>query len=203
MSMGQRDYDTLIEIGDILVSGDVVTEFFACDYDKCKGCCCIIGDSGAPLAEDELQPLEDGYPAYSPLMSEDGKAAIARTGFFDIDRDGDLVTPCIEGSGACAYARIEKDGNCLCAIEMTHLAGGCRFRKPVSCSLYPIRVSELAPGRLALNLHRWAICRDAFEKGRKEGIRVYEFLREPLIERFGEDFYSALSSAASRLLARS
>ena len=203
MSMGQRDYDTIIEIGDILVSGDIITEFFACDYAKCKGCCCIIGDSGAPLAEDELQPLEDGYPVYSPLMSEEGKAAIARTGFFDIDRDGDLVTPCVPGSEACAYARIEKDGNCLCAIEMAHLSGSCRFRKPVSCSLYPIRVSELAPGRLALNLHRWTICRDAFEKGRKEGIRVYEFLREPLIRRFGEDFYSALSSAASRLLARS
>ena len=113
------------------------------------------------------------------------------------------MTPCVPGSEACAYARIEKDGNCLCAIEMAHLSGSCRFRKPVSCSLYPIRVSELAPGRLALNLHRWTICRDAFEKGRKEGIRVFEFLREPLIRRFGEDFYSALSSAASRLLARS
>ena len=103
------NFGNIIQIGDILVSTDVVTEYFACDYARCKGCCCIIGDSGAPLAEDELQPLEDGYPAYSPLMSEEGKAAIARTGFFDIDRDGDLVTPCVEGSGACAYARIEKE----------------------------------------------------------------------------------------------
>lgn len=200
--MGHRDYSTLIEIGDILVSGDIVTEFFACDYEKCKGCCCIIGDSGAPLAEEELQPLEEGYPAYEPLLSEEGKAEIARTGFFDIDRDGDLVTPCIPGTGMCAYARMEGD-NCLCAVESCHLAGGCRFRKPISCSLYPIRVTELAPGRLALNLHRWAICADAFEKGKKEKIRVYEFLRGPLTEAFGEDFYSALSSAASRVLARS
>ena len=199
----KTDFSTLIEIGDILVSGEVVTEFFCCDYARCKGVCCIIGDSGAPLAEDELQPLEDVYPVCAPLLSEEGKAVIARTGFFDIDRDGDLVTPCVEGSGACAYARIEKDGNCLCAIEECFLAGKCRFRKPVSCSLYPIRVSQLAPGRLALNLHRWSICRDAFEKGKKEGVRVYEFLREPLIRRFGEEFYSALSAAASRVLARS
>lgn len=200
--MGQRDYSTLIEIGDILVSGDVVTEFFACDYEKCKGCCCVIGDSGAPLSEEELQPLEDGYPAYELLLSEAGKEAIARTGFFDIDRDGDLVTPCVPETGACAYVRMEGD-KCLCAVETCHLAGECRFRKPISCSLYPIRVSELAPGRLALNLHRWSICQDAFEKGKKEKIRVYEFLRGPLTERFGEDFYSALSAAASRILARS
>ena len=201
--MGQREYDTLIEIGDILVSSEVVTEFFCCDYEKCKGCCCIIGDSGAPLLEEELEELEAGFPAYSRYMDEKGKAAAEASGFFAVDRDGDLVTPCVEGSEACAYAAMEANGNCLCAIEKCFFAGGCRFRKPISCRLYPIRVSELAPGRYALNLHRWAICRDAFEKGKKERVRVYEFLRGPLTDRFGEEFYSALSAAASTLSARS
>ena len=201
----EQDYSTIIEIGDVIVSSEVITEFFACNYAKCKGCCCIIGDSGAPLREEELQPLEDGYPAYSAKMTPEGRAAIDRTGFFDIDRDGDLVTPCVPSvdgspSGACAYMYKGEDGGCRCAIETCHLSGGCAFRKPISCSLYPIRVTQLAPGREALNLHRWAICRDAFEKGAREGIRVYQFLREPLIARYGASFYQALSAAAEHLL---
>ena len=197
------DHGTLIEIGDILVSEDVVLEFFACDYSVCKGCCCIIGDSGAPLKEEELEPLEANYESYSPLMRPQGRAAVDAKGFFEIDRDGDLVTPVVPGSEECAYCHFDEAGNCFCAIERQFCKGLSTFRKPISCSLYPIRVVELGGGRLGLNLHRWHICKDAFEKGKKEGIRVYEFLREPLIRRFGEDFYSALSSAASRLLARS
>ena len=197
-------FGTIIEIGDILVSEDVVTEFFACDYPVCKGCCCIIGDSGAPLKEEELEPLEECYDVYAPLMSAAGRAAVQASGFFEIDRDGDLVTPVVPGREECAYCHIdEASGNCLCAIEMQYLRGLCHFRKPVSCSLYPIRVVELGGGRMGLNLHRWHICKDAYDKGRREGIRAYEFLREPLIAAFGEDFYDALSAAARTLIARS
>ena len=199
----RKDFGTIIEIGDVLVSEDVVMEFFACDYPVCKGKCCIIGDSGAPLKEEELEPLEANYPIYSPLMRDEGRATIDAKGFFEIDRDGDLVTPVVDGSEECAYCHFTADGSCMCAIERQFCAGKGSFRKPISCSLYPIRVADLGGGRVGLNLHRWAICKEAYEKGRREGIRVYEFLRGPLTEAFGQEFYSALEEAARMLIAAS
>ena len=196
-------FGTIIEIGDVLVSEDVVLEFFACDYPVCKGKCCIIGDSGAPLKEEELEPLEANYPIYSPLMREQGRAAVAAKGFFEIDRDGDLVTPVVDGSEECAYCLFAPDGSCMCAIEKQFCQGKGTFHKPISCSLYPIRVADLGGGRVGLNLHRWHICKEAYEKGRREGIRVYEFLRGPLTEAFGQEFYSALEEAAKMLIAAS
>lgn len=183
------------------MSEDVVTEHFACDYAVCKGCCCIIGDSGAPLEESELEPLEEGYPVYSKLMRPQGRAQIDREGFFSIDRDGDIVTPVVDQTEECAYTTFDEDGNCFCSIERCFFQGTCKFRKPQSCWLYPVRVTRLTGGGKALNLHRWGICKDAYEKGRREGIRVYEFLREPLTAVFGEDFYAALSYAATNILA--
>lgn len=191
--MGKGKFGTIVQIGDILVSEDVVTEYFACDYGKCRGACCIIGDSGAPMEEDETDLVEREYPEFKDLMRPQGREAAEKKGFFEIDRDGDIVTPLVEGSCECAYCHFGPDGECLCAIEMRGL------KKPVSCSLYPIRVTRLTGGGLALNLHRWEICSDAFEKGRREHIRVYEFLRKPLTERFGEEFYEALSAAAKHL----
>ena len=187
-----RGFGTIIEIDGILVSEDVVCEYFACDYHVCKGACCVVGDSGAPLDESELEGLERDYPKYCGLMSEDGRRAIDAKGFFEVDREGDRVTTLVPGSEACAYCAHEGD-SLLCAIEKA----GCT--KPVSCSLYPIRVTRLTGGGLALNLHRWHICGPAFEKGRREGVRVYQFLRGPLTARFGPDFYEALDAAAQHL----
>ena len=198
-----RDFGTIIEIGDVLVSEDVIMEYFACDYAVCKGKCCIIGDSGAPLKEEELEPLERDYEVFAPLMREEGRAAVSAKGFFEVDRDGDLVTPLVPGSEECAFCHFGADGSCYCAIERQFDKGLCRFKKPISCSLYPIRVVDLGGGRVGLNLPRWDICRDAFEKGRREGTRVYRFLRGPLTEAFGQEFYSALSEAARMLIAAS
>lgn len=193
-------FGTIIQIGDILVSEDVVTEYFACDYAVCKGSCCIIGDSGAPLEESELEPLEENYPIYSKLMRPQGRAQIDKEGFFSIDRDGDIVTPVVDQTEECAYTTFDEAGNCFCSIERCFFQGECKFRKPQSCWLYPIRVTKLTGGGQALNLHRWGICKDAYEKGRREGIRVYQFLRDPLISVFGQDFYDALSYAAKKIL---
>jgi hypothetical protein len=200
--MGKRQFGTIIQIGNVLVSEDVVLEYFACDYPVCKGCCCIIGDSGAPLEEEELEPIEREYPLYAPLMREEGRRTVDEKGFFEIDRDGDIVTPLVPGSEECAFCHFEGE-NCFCAMERLFLAGKTSFRKPVSCWLYPIRITSLTGGGKALNVDRQAICKEAFEKGRCEGIRVYQFLREPLIYLFGEEFYSALSAAAMRLIASS
>ena len=198
-----RKFGTIFEIGDCLVSEEVITEYFACDYEKCKGCCCILGDSGAPMKEEEIEKVEEAYPAFSPLMQETGREVVAKKGFFEIDVDGDIVTPLCPGTEECAYTHFDKDKNCFCSIERCYFSGKCTFRKPISCWLYPIRVTELTGGKHALNLHRWDICKDAFEKGKKEKVRVYEFLREPLISAYGEEFYSALSFAAKSFLADS
>lgn len=192
----REEYTSIIQIDDYLVSGDILTEYFACDYPVCKGVCCVVGDSGAPLEECELEAIEKNYPHFSPIMSPEGRAAVDAKGFFEVDIDGDLVTPLVPGSEECAYCRREPNGNCLCTMEMKWNEGEGDFRKPISCWLYPIRVSKLSNGLTALNLHRWDICREAYEKGRREGIRVYQFLREPVERFFGEDFYAALQKAA-------
>ena len=174
--MGNNRFGTIVQIGDILVSEDVVMEYFACDYETCRGACCIAGDSGAPLEEHELEGLERDYPAYEGFMTPQGRDAVAATGYFEVDRDNDIVTPLMAPDGErtqdlpCAFCHFGAAGECLCAIEM---AGRV---KPASCSLYPIRVTRLTGGGLALNVHHWDICKPAFEKGRREGIRVYQFL---------------------------
>jgi len=185
----------IIEIGDILVSSEIVTEYFCCDYEKCRGICCIEGESGAPLKEEELDELERDYPIYSQFMSRQGTERVKDTGFFEIDRDGDIVTPLLGNSEECVYTLFE-EGNCLCSIERAHCKGLCRFAKPISCRLYPIRVSKLSNGYTALNLHRWDVCKCAFEKGRRDGIPVYRFLKKPLTFEFGEEFYNMLDEAA-------
>lgn len=191
--MKRSDFGTIVQIGDILISEDVICEYFACDYPVCKGACCIVGDSGAPLEEEEVPALERDYPSFSDLISEAGRASAEASGFFAVDRDGDLVTPLVPGTEECAYCRFEGD-NCLCAIEKAGLL------KPISCALYPIRVKKFKGGGMALNLHRWDICRCAFERGRREGIRVYQFLKGPLVRRFGSEFYEALDAAAQHIL---
>ena len=190
----------IVEIGNCLVSSEIITEYFACDYEACKGCCCIIGDSGAPMEAGEETLFEQEYRGYENLLTPEGKEALDKQGFAVTVRDGDLVIP-LANKEDCAYTCFDDNGNCFCAVEKAFYAGKSKFQKPISCRLYPIRVSTLSNGMLALNLHRWQICRDAFKKGEKEKIPVYKFLREPLIHRFGEEFYSSLEEAANNLLA--
>ncbi len=193
------NYSQIIQIDDYLVSSELLTEYFACDYAVCKGACCIIGDSGAPLEEEEVEAIEKNYSHFSELMQEEGRQAVDRVGFFEIDEDGDLVTPLLKGKEECAYTHFDECGNCFCAIERKWFAGQGDFRKPISCWLYPIRLSPLKSGLTAVNLHRWDICKDAFARGRREGIRAYQFLREPIEQYFGEEFYQALDQCAKQL----
>lgn len=188
-------------IGRCMVSTDLITEYFCCDYARCKGRCCLVGDSGAPLEKAELEAIEQAYPHYAASMSEEGRAVLARDGFFDIDRENDLVTP-LCADGACVYSYVGEDGAYRCAIESNFLQGRGTFRKPVSCRLYPVRVTRLQNGMDALRLDRWDICRDAFLKGRREKIRVYRFLQEPLTACYGETFYDMLCKAAEMYLKR-
>ena len=183
----------LIEIDDKIVSADLLRECFACDIAKCKGICCVEGNAGAPLEAEEVGILEREYAAYKPYMTPEGIEAVERQGFMVIDEDGDLTTPLV-GDAECAYT-YQENGITLCAIEKAWLEGKTAFRKPISCHLYPIRVVRFSNGTAGLNYHRWSVCAPARECGRRLGIPVYKALREPIVRRFGEEFYKALEAA--------
>ena len=189
----------ILQIGDCLVSTEILTEYFACDYAVCKGACCVAGDSGAPLEDCEPEALERNYNYYKDLMGGKGRSVVESLGFSVVDSDGDLVTPLVPETEECVYSSFDADGNCFCTVERCWMAGRGDFRKPISCWLYPIRVSVLGSGLMALNLHRWEICKCAFEKGKKEGIHVYEFLKDPIIRYFGKDFYNEMEEVAAAL----
>ena len=171
----------------------IFCENFCCDLSKCKGICCVEGDSGAPLDIDEVDILEEEWENYAPYMTEEGRAAIEEQGFMVVDADGDYTTPLVDNA-ACAYA-FEEDGITFCAIERAYREGKCSFIKPISCHLYPIRVARFRNGSAGLNYHRWAVCGSARECGKKLGLPVYKGLKEPIIRAFGEDFYRQLELA--------
>lgn len=183
----------MIEIDDKIVSADLLRECFACDLSQCRGICCVDGNAGAPLEADEVDILEREYEAYRPYMTAEGIEAVERQGFMVVDADGDYTTPLVDDA-ECAYARNE-NGVTLCAIEKAWLEGKTPFRKPISCHLYPIRLVHFSNGSIGLNYHRWSVCEPARRCGRKLGIPVYRALREPIIRRFGEEFYRALEAA--------
>lgn len=187
----------MIEIDGKIVSDDILTECFACDIARCKGECCVDGNSGAPLEMEEADILEEEYENYKPYMTPEGIESVERQGFMVVDCDGDYTAPLVDDA-ECAYSYRE-NGITLCAIEKAFREGKCSFRKPISCHLYPIRLINLSNGTIGLNYHRWNVCSSACENGRKLGIPVYKSLREPIIRRFGEEFYKALECAEDLL----
>lgn len=187
----------LIEIGGRIVVTDILTEKFCCDLRQCRGMCCVEGNAGAPLEEDELAVLEAEYSNYADYMTEAGRQVIEQQGFYVVDEDGDYTTPLIDDAD-CAYAYSE-GGITLCAIEKAYREGQTYFKKPISCHLYPIRVSRFGDGSEGLNYHRWNICASARKCGMEKGMRVYEGLREPIERRFGKEFYDELDAAAKYL----
>ena len=187
----------MIEIDDKIVSTDILTEHFACDIAKCKGQCCVDGNAGAPLEIDEVDILEQEYANYKRYMTPEGIESVERNGFMVVDCEGDYTTPLV-GDAECAYSYVE-NGVTLCAIEKAFLRGECSFRKPISCHLYPIRLIRFSNGTIGLNYHRWSVCAAARAKGRQEGLPVYKSLRQPIIRRFGEEFYKALECAEELL----
>ncbi len=192
-------YDMILQVGDVLVSPDVITEYFCCDLEACDGACCVEGESGAPVTLDEVAVIEDALPALWPQMSASAQAEVDRRGVAYADTEGDLVTS-IVGGRDCVFTCYE--GNtCLCLLERLWRSGKTgTMLKPLSCSLYPIRERRLSNGLVALNYHRWSICESARIKGRALGLRVYQFLREPLIRRFGSEWYDELCLMADKIL---
>ena len=159
--------------------------------------CCVEGNAGAPLEMDEVDTLEEEYPNYKPYMTPEGIRAVEAQGFMVVDEDGDYTTPLVDDA-ECAYAYTE-EGITFCAIEKAFREGKTTFRKPISCHLYPIRLMNFSNGTVGLNYHRWSICEPARQCGKRLGIPVYKALREPIIRRFGEEFYKALETAEQLL----
>ena len=211
----------ILDIDNILVSSDVLTEHFACDLEKCHGRCCIEGDAGAPVTIDEIEHIEYNLDQVWPLLSAQAQSVIDKQGVAYTDQEGDLVTSIVGGKD-CVFTcyddiklslpseNPESSGNsassdrivkncCLCAYEKLYRQNKIQWCKPISCALYPIRVKTLRGGITALNYHRWDVCRDAVERGKREGIKVYQFLREPLIRRFGAEWYEQLCVAADEM----
>lgn len=185
----------MIQIENKLISEDIFSEEFVCNLSKCKGICCVEGDAGAPLENAEAQILEDIYDKVKPYLTPQGIEAIEKQGKWEIDpADGEYVTPLING-GACAYVIYDEKGYTKCAIEKAYEEGAVDWQKPISCHLYPIRITEYSDFD-ALNYHEWNVCSDACSLGKELQVPVYKFLKTPLIRKYGEQFYTHLSDAA-------
>lgn len=188
----------MIQIDDTLVSLDVIEKFFLCDLSHCKGECCVEGDSGAPLEPGEVEELEKVLPVVWNDLSEKAKAVIDRQGVSYVDEEGDRVTSIVDGKD-CVFTCYDSDGTCKCAVEKAFREGKTSFYKPVSCHLYPVRITEY-PDFKAVNYHKWNVCKAAALLGEKERVRVYQFLKEPLVRKFGEQWYAALEECATEWL---
>src|SRR4051812_10700809 len=189
----------MILIGDVLVSDDVMQKDFVCNIKKCKGVCCIEGDSGAPVEKEERKILKKIFPKIKNYLTPEGVKAIEEQGT-SVDEDDDeytpYATPLING-GACAYVNYEKDGTVVCGIEKAWKDGVVDFRKPISCHLYPIRIKPMDTVT-AVNYDKWEICSDACTLGKKLKVPVYIFLKDALVRKFGQEFYDTLDQVAKK-----
>lgn len=188
----------MIQINDTLVSLDVVEKYFECDLDSCLGECCVEGDAGAPLLPEEKERLDTLLSKILPHLLPAAQEVVREQGVSYVDEEGDLVTSIVNGKD-CVFTCYAPGGKCLCVLEKLRREGNGEFFKPISCSLYPIRIKDYG-GMTAVNYHRWKICKCAEILGRKNGVRVYEFLKEPLIRRFGERWYEELALTAREWL---
>ena len=186
----------MIVIDNAVISDDVSENYFVCDLNKCKGACCVEGDLGAPLEEDELAVMRDIQEKVKPYLTKKGKAELERQGPYVHDEDGDYSTPTINGR-ECAYAVYEK-GILKCGIEKAWRDGVINFRKPISCHLYPIRITKYNEYE-ALNYDRWHICNPACHLGKSLETPLYVFLKEALIRKYGEVWYEKLVAAINEV----
>ena len=183
----------MLQIDDTIISLELLEERFVCDLNSCKGICCIEGDDGAPLEEAEVKIIEDLLPVIWDDLSEVSKSVISKQGVSYIDQDGEPVTSIVNGA-ECVFTYTDELGVCKCAIEKAFREGKTNFYKPISCHLYPVRLQKYDEFT-AVNYHRWSVCSCARKLGGKLGVPVYQFLKEPLIRRFGSEWFEQLEIA--------
>ncbi len=187
----------ILEVGGVLISSEILTECFCCDYEKCKGICCVEGDAGAPVTMDEIAGIENALDVVWTDLSASAQSVIDKQGVAYNDKDGDLVTSIVRGRD-CVFTCYDGE-NCLCALEKAYRNGRTTFCKPISCALYPIREKNFGNGLIGLNYHRWEVCCDARKKGKALNLPIYRFLQEPLTRRFGAEWYQELCEVAEAL----
>ena len=186
----------MFQLGKTIVSEDILEKDFVCNLSACKGACCVDGDAGAPLSEEETKILAEIYPKVKPFLRKEGIEAIERLGTSVIGTDGTLETTLIDEKD-CAYVIFDGQ-TALCGIEQAYNQGEVSWKKPVSCHLYPIRVKDFTEFA-AVNYDRWDICDDACTLGKELQVPIYIFVKEALIRKFGEDWYSELEKVAEEL----
>ena len=182
-----------------LVSLDVLEKEFCCDLETCRGCCCIEGDAGCPVSDEELKQIEAMLPDLLPQMTKEAREVIARQGLSYLDPSGEQVLSIVNGKD-CVFARTDHQGWTYCLIEKyaksQKLRAKSQFTKPISCHLYPIRLTKVGE-YTGVEYHRWDICHCARLKGKKLHLPLYQFLKEPLIRRFGQAWYDELELTAT------
>lgn len=186
----------MLQIGKTIISLDILEEEFCCDISKCKGACCVEGDSGAPLTPEEARIIKELYPQFEEYLSERNREEILKLGFSVTDEDGDLVTPLI-GNNECVFTFIDEEGNTKCAIERAFFEKNISFRKPVSCHLFPIRITEYKRFD-AINYQQLEICSEAKKCGKICKTPLWQYLKEPLTRKYGNQWYKELEIAAER-----
>ena len=180
-----------------LVTLDVVERFFCCDLESCLGQCCIDGDAGAPITAEEEKIIKEILPMIWDELLPRAQQVIEENGISYRDQEGELVTQILDGSN-CVFSCYAPGGKCICAIEKAYREGRINFMKPISCALYPIRIKDIG-GTPGLNYHRWDVCKPARELGKKLNLPIYKFLKEPLIRRFGQEWYDECCLVAEEL----
>lgn len=182
----------MIAINNTIVSEHLLEKKFVCDLNACKGECCVAGDAGAPLEIEEISIMEDLLDIIKPYLPKDGIKAIEKNGVFVIDEDGDHTTPLVKGKH-CAFTYFENN-IAKCSFEKAFYDGKTTWKKPISCHLYPVRITKFKDYD-AVNFHNWEVCKPACVCGGKLDVPVYKFLREPLIRKYGEEWYQQLEFA--------
>jgi len=191
----------MIIIQDILISDDIIREQFLCNLNACKGACCWEGDSGAPLDEEEMKTLDNIYDSIKSFLTPEGRSAIEEQGKYVFFKEAEEFGTTLIDNKACAYMTYNELGIAQCGIEQAHKAGATDFLKPISCHLYPIRITEdERVNFLAMNYDRWDICSAACDLGKKEQLPIYRFVKPAIIRKLGEEFYEELDAAAKHIL---
>ncbi len=184
----------MIQLQNTLISEDILEKEFVCNLSKCKGACCVEGDAGAPLSEEETKTLENIFEDVKPYLRDEGIKAIEEQGTWIVGEDGDKETPLVNGS-ECAYVIFDEKGITKCGIEKAYEDGKVDFKKPVSCHLYPVRIKGYSEFD-AVNYHKWPICSDACSLGKELEVPIYQFVKDALIRKYGEDWWNELVAIA-------
>ena len=180
----------MFQLGKTIVSEELIERDFICNLSRCKGECCIAGEAGAPLDQEEEAILKEIYPTIKPFLREEGIRAIENQGTSVIGDLGELETPLVDHS-ECAYLIFDENGTARCGIEEAYNKGATDWKKPISCHLYPVRIKEYSRFT-AVNYHQWTICDDACSLGRELQVPIYKFVKEALIRKFGKQWYLEL-----------